>query len=179
MSITDIVLGSATLLMWLLIILITLIPAIKERLVNYFKNNKGSILYLVTILATVALLGSLWYSEVIGYNPCKLCWYQRIFMYPIVLLGGIAAVYQEFKILLYLKAMAVTGLLISLYHIIEQKIPQSGLSCGSVGQAESCGTLWVNAFEFITIPVMAATIFVSIILAIAIYERAQVSNAVE
>jgi len=172
---TDIVFGSLTIGLWFAIAA-TLYPPIKAWLVEFFNKKPMYVWYLVMLLATLAMCGSLWYSEIIGYEPCRLCWYQRIFMYPIVLIGILAIAKEDLQALFYAKGLAMVGALIAIFHIVEQRLPQAGLSCGSVGQATSCDSLWVNAFGLITIPTMAATIFVAIILVITIFERSQINK---
>ena len=56
--------------------------------IGVFLAKKGFIL--AFIVALVSMCGSLYYSDVLGYEPCKMCWYQRICMYPEVLLLGLA-----------------------------------------------------------------------------------------
>ena len=66
--------------------------------------NRSTRLYLAWVVALVATLGSLYLSEVLGYRPCKLCWYQRIAMYPLALMLGIAAFRDDLRVRLYAAA---------------------------------------------------------------------------
>ncbi|WP_127585864.1 disulfide oxidoreductase [Paenibacillus koleovorans] len=115
-------------------------------------------LYFSWIIAVVAMLGSLYFSEVKGYLPCKLCWYQRILMYPQVLLLGIAAVRKHTWMYAYVLPMTVLGFCISLYHYMMEKtdwFPSNSFSCGMV----PCDAEYINWFGFVTIPFLALTGF--------------------
>ena len=74
------------------------------------------------IIALVASLGSLYFSEVLLYVPCELCWYQRILMYPLVILLGIAAVKKDAGIVTYVLPLSIIGGSISIYHYLIQKV---------------------------------------------------------
>ncbi|UJF31650.1 disulfide oxidoreductase [Paenibacillus hexagrammi] len=117
-------------------------------------------LHLSFFIALVATIGSLYFSEVMHFLPCKLCWYQRILMYPLVLLLGIAAVRREHKIALYVLPMSIWGLCISVYHVLLQSgvFHESATGCGPV----PCDVDYLNLFGFITIPMLAGTAFLLI-----------------
>ena len=72
------------------------------------------------IVSLVATLGSLYFSDILGYNPCKLCWYQRILMYPQVLFFGISLFRKDRSILNYVLPLSVLGFLIAGFHYYEQ-----------------------------------------------------------
>jgi disulfide bond formation protein DsbB len=118
-------------------------------------------LWLAAAVAIVATAGSLYFSEVAGYVPCALCWYQRIAMYPLVLLLGVAAVRGDVGIRRYVGPMAVIGALVSLYHIGVERLP--GLPTGSCSLDAPCDLIWVERFGFVTIPVMALAGFLAIL----------------
>src|SRR5690606_30061307 len=73
--------------------------------------------------ANIAMLGSLYLSEIMGFVPCTLCWYQRILMYPLVILLGIAAFREDKTVYLYTLPFSLLGAAIALYHYITQKSP--------------------------------------------------------
>ncbi|MBA2174551.1 disulfide bond formation protein B [Halobacillus locisalis] len=124
------------------------------------KNNQESYLFAAWAVALVAMAGSLFYSEVLGYEPCEFCWYQRILMYPLVLIYGVALVKKNSDIALPGVILSGLGMLVSTYQYMLQKVPGlSGIdSCGSV----SCSAQYVNYFGFVTIPFMAGMAFVMI-----------------
>lgn len=116
-------------------------------------------LHLSWAIALVATLGSLYFSEISGFIPCKLCWYQRILMYPQVILLGIAAVRRQTSIYAYVLPMTLLGACISTYHYLMEKtdwFKSNSFSCGIV----PCDLEYINWFGFITIPFLALTAFV-------------------
>ena len=119
--------------------------------------------WLVSIVATS---GSLYYSQVRHFTPCELCWYQRIFMYPLVLILGIATYYNDPRVRRYALPMALVGGSISTLHYAEQKIPGfHPTACAAT--PVPCNVSFVNYYGFITIALMALTAFV--LIAISLY----------
>jgi disulfide bond formation protein DsbB len=118
-------------------------------------------LYLSWVVSLVAVSGSLFLSEVIGYEPCKLCWFQRIFMYPLVFLLGIACYKNDRTIIPYILPLSVIGGSISLYHYMEQKLPGMAkiLPCSA---GVPCNEDYLNWLGFINIPFMALVAFILI-----------------
>lgn len=82
-----------------------------------------NLLLFIWVQAFVATTGSLFYSEIMGYVPCEMCWYQRILMYPLVIIYGTAAIKKDISIALPGLILSVIGLPISIYHYILQKVP--------------------------------------------------------
>lgn len=122
------------------------------------------------IAAVIATLGSLYLSEVMHFIPCTLCWYQRIFMYPLAILLGIGFYHHDKKIHWYALPLSVIGMLISGYHFLLQKIPylQQFEMCTS---GVPCAKDYLNLLGFITIPLMAFTAFTIITISLVIYAR--------
>ena len=115
-------------------------------------------LYAAWLIALIAMSGSLYYSEVKQYIPCTLCWYQRILMYPLVILLGIASFKKDNRIITYTLPMTLLGAGIALYHTLEQNIP--GFGAPQVCRAGvPCNAKYVNYLDFISIPVMSLTAF--------------------
>ena len=125
------------------------------------------------LVAIAATAGSLYYSEVRGFVPCELCWYQRIFMYPLVLILGLAVWRLDLGVRPYVLALALVGGTISLVHYLEQKLPGfAPTSCNAT--PVPCDLHYVNHFGFVTIPFMALVAFALIILAmLALDENAR------
>ncbi|MEO8510059.1 MAG: disulfide oxidoreductase [Chloroflexota bacterium] len=123
-------------------------------------------LWLAFLVALVATLGSLYLSESVGFVPCTLCWYQRIAMYPLVPLLGIAAVRRDAGIRRYAVPLAAVGGLISAYHVALQRLP--GLPSGSCSLDVPCSAIYVERFGFVTIPVMALVGFISILVILTV-----------
>ena len=124
-------------------------------------KRQENILLSMWTVALGATLGSLYFSEVRGFLPCELCWIQRIFMYPLVLIIGIAYIQKNAKIAVTTLVFSVIGGGISLYHYGIQKLSflaESAPSCGQV----PCTGQYINYFGFITIPFLALTAFIII-----------------
>lgn len=125
----------------------------------------------VFAVSLVATLGSLFYSQVAGFVPCELCWYQRIFMYPQAILSGLALMKKDENIAEYSLALASIGTLISLYH---NYLVYGGASSGVCSlSAASCAVKVITSFGYITIPLMALTAFVLLILLLLVSKLAK------
>lgn len=116
------------------------------------------------VVTVLAMVGSLLYSEVIGYEPCKFCWFQRIFMYPQVVILGIAFFRREARVMAYIFALSCIGAVIALYHYLLQLGIVETAPCSAVGYGVSCSEIFVMSYGYITIPMMALSAFVLIIL---------------
>lgn len=120
--------------------------------------------------AIISMLGSLYYSEVRGYIPCQLCWYQRILIYPIVVIIIVGLIRNDKKLYLYVLPLGIIGWLIAFYHTLLQNgiVPETSITCDITA---SCGTKYVNYFGFISIPVMALIAFSVIIASMLIMKK--------
>ncbi|MEK7163311.1 MAG: disulfide bond formation protein B [Patescibacteria group bacterium] len=142
----------------------------QTNFVRFFERKSLLIAFLVSFLAA---LGSLIYSDVIGYDPCKLCWFQRIFMYPQVILFGIAAFRRDAGMKIYGIALSGIGAVIALFHYIGQiGWNPFGLECLAIGYSVSCAKNFVLQFGYVTIPMMALSAFVLILVTLCIGRRA-------
>lgn len=128
-------------------------------------------LWLAALVALVATTGSLYLSEVAGFVPCALCWYQRIAMYPLVVILGVAAWRNDPGVARYAGPLAGIGALISIYHIGVQRLP--GLPSGACSLDTPCSVIYVERFGFVTIPVMALAGFLAILTLVLVYARQQ------
>ncbi len=129
-----------------------------KKIIKLVSENHILLIFMITAGATVA---SLFLSEVLGLPPCKLCWYQRVFMYPQMIVSGIALFTNETNIKKYILPMSLIGLLIGIYHILVQLFP-GVIQCGD--EIASCSSKQFAGFGYITIPVMSVTAFVLLIL---------------
>ncbi|CAN5594132.1 hypothetical protein BH10ACT3_BH10ACT3_15980 [soil metagenome] len=108
---------------------------------------------LALIVALTCTLGSLYLSEVAKFPPCELCWFQRIVMYPQVVILGVAVLRRDVSVKWYSVPLVVIGLGISIYHYLVERFPDSvTYSCDS---DIPCSTVWVWKFHFLSIPAMA------------------------
>ena len=105
---------------------------------------------LAAAVATVATLGSLYYSEVADFPPCRLCWYQRIAMYPLVPILAIAAVRRDRAVRWYALPLVVIGAAISVWHGLVERFPS--LESGACDPLNPCSIVWVEKFGYLTIP---------------------------
>jgi disulfide bond formation protein DsbB len=128
----------------------------------------------VTLVALGAVVTSLIYSDIIGYAPCKLCWFQRIFMYPTVLIGAVALWYKDKSALRYILTLSVVGLGIAFYHILLEHGLVPSLACGATGP--SCATRYVFELGYITIPLMSFVSFALVALSSTIALRFRNEN---
>ncbi len=137
-------------------------------IIRFFKKYGMAIAFIV---ALTAMAGSLTYSDVLLYNPCKLCWFQRILMYPLVLILGVGFWKKDaFKTsTLYALIMSLIGIPVALYHYLEQ-IGVVSPTC-AIGSAVSCAKKYTLTFGYITIPFMALSAFLLIALIMLVLRR--------
>ena len=152
----------------ILAVLIASLVIKRDQPLNFFAKNVLAFSFLVALTAT---LGSLFYSEIAGYEPCKLCWFQRIFMYPQAILLGLAWLKKDHSIILYSLALSVIGALIAGYHYLLQIGLVPSVNCSAVGYSISCSKRFVMQFGYITIPIMSLTAFLLIIIFMAILKK--------
>lgn len=127
-------------------------------------------LVLAATVAIVATLGSLYYSEVADFPPCRLCWFQRIGMYPLALLLPIAAWRRDPQVRWYGLPLALVGGAISVYHMVIERNPS--LESGACEATNPCSIIWVEELGYLTIPTMALSGFVIIALLLALPKEA-------
>lgn len=122
------------------------------------KLLRRNILYIAFLQALVATLGSLYTSEIAQLVPCLLCWYQRILMYPLVLILAVGIYRRDKGLPYYVLPLSVLGFFIALYHYLLQRgvIPESIIPC-SLGI--SCASRLVEWYGFITIPFLSLIAF--------------------
>ena len=126
-----------------------------------------SALGLGALVAGVATAGSLYLSEVAHFEPCELCWYQRICMYPLALVLTVAAVRRDWSVRLVALVLAGVGLALSVWHTLLQRVPEleGGISCDPTNP---CTLTLVEKFSYLTIPSMAAGAFLLILLLLVV-----------
>jgi disulfide bond formation protein DsbB len=127
------------------------LPDARQRLTELLDGQE---IPLAFVVATVATLGSLYLSEVADFVPCRLCWYQRIAMYPLPIVLGIAWWKRDAGVRRYALPLAVIGMVISTYHILVERFPSLEGS-GVCEVANPCSIRWVERFGFVTVPTMA------------------------
>lgn len=165
---------TATLLSNIVFVAFVLSYVSSEKVRNLSKDflRKNITLALFVISAT-AFLGSMLYSNVVGYPPCELCWWARIFMYPQVFVAGVA-LWKKDKagtVVDYLLPLTLLGTLLTLYHSFILWGGKSIIPCTQEGAA--CSKLYVMEYGYITIPVMALSCFLYLLTASIIYKKAK------
>lgn len=127
--------------------------------------------HIALLAAWIATCGSLFFSEVLGWVPCVLCWYQRILMYPLALLLAIGIVRRDRGLHIYVLPFSIAGIGISLYHHL--LIKTDWLPPPACVSGVPCNVDYLNVFGFITIPWLALTAFVIITLMMVVYAWTQ------
>jgi disulfide bond formation protein DsbB len=124
------------------------------------------------LVALTAMIGSLVYSEYFHFEPCRLCWFQRIAMYPLAAVLFVGAVRRDRTVRLYGLPLSVIGLGISIWHYLIQTFPslEAGSACDP---ANPCSAKYVNMFGFVSIPFMAGAGFLLITVLLASFAGAR------
>lgn len=131
-----------------------------------------TLLFFCWLIATVSTLAALFLGEVMGYMPCVLCWYQRIFMFPLVFVLAAGLFPLDPRVVRYALPLALAGLGTAVFHLLVQHgiIPESITPCT---QGVPCSQVAVEWFGFLTIPLLAVAAFLAmVILLIATYFKA-------
>ena len=132
-----------------------------NRILLFFKKYTFVFGFLI---ALGAVLLSLFYSEIVGFPPCELCWIQRIFLYPQLVLFGMELYKRERSIVDFSIVFAIFGSLVSLYHIYVESTGGNGVFCGDPSNGGvSCSVRYIYEFGYMTMPLMALTLSLFII----------------
>lgn len=118
-------------------------------------GERGLLIGLIISFCAACL--TLFYSDVLGFEPCPLCWWQRIFMFPQIVLFSMAFWKRDLYIAEYSIALSFFGAGVALYQHVLQMIPNSGLPCPAVGS--SCAQRLLFEFGYVTFPLLAFTLF--------------------
>jgi len=119
------------------------------------------VLWAAFVVALLAMLGSLYFSEIAHYEPCRLCWFQRIAMYPLVFILGIAAWRKDIGVRIYVLPIAIIGAVIAAYHYLLEWFPSIEITACSV--SAPCTLVWFREFGFASLPFLALSAFLLII----------------
>lgn len=141
---------------------------LKQNSSNIFKLN-GILPYIAWLIASLSVVGSLFFSEVMHLPPCVLCWYQRIAIYPLVLIIGTGIILRDDRMKWYALPLCLTGLLISSYHnlLYYGFIPESITPCS---EGVPCNAVQIEWLGFITIPLMGLAAFIAITICMLFYK---------
>jgi disulfide bond formation protein DsbB len=133
-----------------------------EQIISQVSRRRAYLMGFIVVL--IATVGSLFYSEIADYDPCKLCWFQRVLMYPQVIILSMAWWLDDNSAWLYSLVLSSLGFMVAMYHYGLQLWPSQVVNCSVVGQATSCSGTYLMQLGYITIPLMAATAFLLIVL---------------
>jgi disulfide bond formation protein DsbB len=152
------IIGDVFILFWLLSLVS---DEVKKWFDKFFGRYENELILYSLIVTTIATLGSLFFSEIAGYAPCKLCWLQRILMYPLVIILVVAYSKSDREVFSYALPLAGLGIPIAAYHYALQNplLPSLPTRCKVVGYSVSCSDHFTMTFGYITIPMMALTAF--------------------
>ena len=129
-----------------------------------------ALVFAVWVIATASTLGALFFSEVLELPPCVLCWYQRIFMFPLVLLLPVGLFPFDSKVVRYALALALPGTAIAVFHVllVAGVVPESVTPCS---RGVPCSKIQIEWFGFVSIPLLSAAAFtlVTLLLIVAYY----------
>ena len=149
---------------------VVLLFLIRPSIVHKLLDILGASATLLSLaLSGVAMVGSLMYSEVVGFAACPLCWIQRAFMYPIPFIFGLSFI-KKFRVYETAVILATLGAVVALYHWVKDMLHIYGgssgvqLGCPDIPGLPSCDKIYVNEFGYITIAMMSLNVFLWLIL---------------
>jgi len=122
---------------------------------------RASGLWIICMITTGAMVGSLYFSEKVGFAPCKLCWYQRIAMFSIAIISFAAALRNDKNIARYTIVLAPLGLIVSTYHYLLEWFPTLETNVCSLDVP--CTAVWFRELGFVTLCFMAGCAFITVI----------------
>jgi disulfide bond formation protein DsbB len=136
-------------------------PSARATVVGWARAIAPQSVVFAWIVATVTTLGSLYYSEHAGFIPCELCWYQRIVMYPLVIVLGVAMLRRDRAVWITTLVFVGIGAPLSLYHWLVERVPafEESSSCSPI---TPCSTPWFEKLGFVTLAWMAMSAFLLI-----------------
>jgi disulfide bond formation protein DsbB len=165
--------GTIFLQVFILAILVNLI-FLRKRTNPFLLLVKEYTFILGFLGAVGAFALSLFYSEIVGFPPCELCWIQRIFLYPQLILFGMELYKRDRSIVDFSLAFAILGSLTSVYHVYVENGGTKGLACATIAPTSttqiSCAVRYIYEFGYVTMPVMALTLSVFIIVLLMNYK---------
>lgn len=126
--------------------------------------TKRNLYLAIFLIALASMSGSLYYSEIVGLEPCLLCWYQRIVMYPLVPLSLVGLIRKDISLPRYVLPLSIIGIVIAGYHYIIQQLSthQVSVIAPCTADGASCSAIYISYLGFITIPLLSFVAFVMI-----------------
>lgn len=132
--------------------------------------KKQYLLYAAWFTSMAAMIGSLYFSEVLKLPPCVLCWYQRILIYPLVVIIPVGILALDKNIYKYILSLTIPGMFVAFYHYLLyiKVLPDSIAPCSN---GVSCTTRLIEWFGFVNIPLLSLLSFLFITLLMLIYRK--------
>lgn len=126
-------------------------------------DTRWTLLFSAWLIALVATLGALFSSEIMGLEPCVLCWYQRIAMFPLALMLALALLPVDVQVVRYALPLALVGAATAAYHtlLVWGLVPKDLVPCG---QGPSCAEVKFELLGFITLPLLSLSAFALIVI---------------
>lgn len=133
-------------------------------------DTNWNILFACWLLATFSTMGSIFFSHVMEFAPCVLCWYQRIFLFPLVIILPLGLFPFDKNVVKFALPLAIAGWLTAAYHnlLYSGIIPESIQPCS---QGVSCTEEYISLFGFLTIPMLSLLSFSTIIALLIILKK--------
>ncbi|MSW95180.1 MAG: disulfide bond formation protein B [Actinobacteria bacterium] len=126
-------------------------------------------MWLAWVVAACATLGSLFFSEISGFVPCRLCWLQRIAMYPLFVILLVAALRRSTReAFQYAAIFPIVGAAVAIYHLYIEAHPEKETAGCRLSAPGGCAVKWINEFGYLTIPTLALTAFAAIFALLAL-----------
>jgi len=163
LGVAALVLGAA--LLWLAARASASAAALQDRLITFLGDQS---IWLAWLVVVAGIAGSLYYSEVAHFEPCSFCWYQRIALYPLVLLLPVGALTRDRFVARYVLPLTFAGGALALYNYFIQLFPGIEVACST---EVSCSVIDVEAFGWLTLPLMSLVSFAAITVGV-LYDRA-------
>jgi disulfide bond formation protein DsbB len=169
------VLSTGTLVLDIMIVLFVLfffVQRVRKQPLSFPLWITRNVILLAFIMSLSGTILSLVYSDLVGFVPCVLCWYQRIFMYSLAIILGIAWAKKRKDVIIYAIPLAVFGLLVAIYHYVLQLVKHfGGTIIGCTGGTVDCAETYFFHYGYISMPAMAITSFLLIIFFLYLAKR--------
>ena len=133
-------------------------------------DKNWAILFVTWVLVTASTMGSIFFSHIMEFAPCVLCWYQRIFLFPLVIILATGLFPFDKRVIVYSLPLAIIGWFVAFYHnlLYSGIIPQELQPCS---KGVSCTEEYIDLFGFLTIPMLSLIAFSMIILLLILLKR--------
>ena len=162
-------LGTIVLLVFCIVFILLELFKIKNPAKEFLLKAQTEIIFFVALFATA---GSLLLSIYFKLAPCELCWYQRIFLFPIPIMAFIATLKKDLNARIYMFALSVGGILFATYHsFLQLKIFKSESIFCNIGATVDCATPDFIYYGFVTVPVISFAVFLFLLITTYAYTK--------